>query len=132
MLTITGFKDLTSFSLRPRINLILFLDFTIDYVQYLLNILLFIPFSFLICLIWYKLANLKDIIKTSFLFSLFIESMQMFGFGSSDINDLLMNTLGGLIGYILFKLTINKKIDSFTYINPIFVFLLAIISVLVI
>ena len=40
---------------------------------------------------------------TGFLFSLFVESVQLVSkVGSFDVDDLLLNTLGGVLGYILF------------------------------
>ena len=38
------------------------------------------------------------------LFSLAVEIVQMFGWGSSDINDLMTNTVGACLGYILYCL----------------------------
>ena len=67
------------------------------------NILLFIPLGFLIA---YKL-NLKhfySIILLSLYFSVCIESIQLIIGRVFDIDDILLNTIGGIIGYCLFKL----------------------------
>ena len=40
-------------------------------------------------------------------FSLLIEGNQLFNNRRSDIDDLLMNTLGALIGYLMYKLFIT-------------------------
>ena len=67
------------------------------------NVLLFIPLGFLIA---YKL-NLKhfySIILLSLYFSVCIESIQLIIGRVFDIDDILLNTIGGIIGYCLFKL----------------------------
>ncbi len=38
------------------------------------------------------------------MFSLSIELVQMFGRGSTDVNDLITNTVGAVIGYFIYKL----------------------------
>ena len=46
-------------------------------------------------------------VSIGFLFSLFIEAAQLFSFRATDIDDLLMNTMGTWLGYLLF-LAINR------------------------
>lgn len=41
---------------------------------------------------------------TGFLFSLSIEIIQMFGWGATDINDLIINTVGACLGYLIYYL----------------------------
>lgn len=68
------------------------------------NIIWFIPLGFLIPIIWEKKRQLGTIIGLSFITSLSIEVLQfIFRTGISDIDDLVFNTLGGIIGYIIFK-----------------------------
>ena len=77
------------------------------------NIIWFIPLGFLIPLIWRKKRRLGVVMGLSFITSLSIESLQfVFRTGISDIDDLVFNTLGGVIGYIAFKVgqVIYKKI----------------------
>ncbi len=85
----------------------------IDTTGYLLNIILFIPFGFLVPLIWKKLNRPSFIIGFGFLFSLLIESSQLLNNRSADIDDLILNTLGAFIGFVVFRL-FNKifKFDS--------------------
>ena len=71
----------------------------------ILNVVMMVPFGFL-----YPIIKLKGILKTVFMtftFSLAIECSQLlsicyFGNRSFDITDLLTNTIGGLIGYLIF------------------------------
>lgn len=86
-----------------KINLIPF-SRGINITEYFQNILLFMPLGFLIPLIWNKRNKLKYSLLYGFLFSLLIETSQLFNFRQSDIDDLILNTLGSLIGYIIFKL----------------------------
>lgn len=67
------------------------------------NIFLFIPLSFLMGYVFHK--NIPQAILYSFLFSLAIESSQLFfRLGTFQISDLTLNTLGGIIGILLYSL----------------------------
>ena len=77
-----------------------------DYVrQIALNVIMMIPFGFLFPLTKNNENNklFKTILYT-FLLSLCIELLQPLinGFRSSDITDLITNTIGGFIGYIFY------------------------------
>lgn len=79
------------------------------------NILMFIPFSLFYCLMK-KTQSVKYLlllsILFSFLYSLLIELNQLiFSKGTFQLSDIVYNTLGGLIGaliYLVVKLIINK------------------------
>ncbi|NLY20428.1 MAG: VanZ family protein [Tissierellia bacterium] len=65
------------------------------------NIILFIPFG-----IYMTMKNDKVIrnVLYSFMLSLFFESFQYyFKIGSFDVNDLLLNTIGGIVGILFYK-----------------------------
>ncbi len=69
----------------------------------LLNILLFVPMGFLLPTMAKKLRKLFLIVFLGLMSSLAIETVQFFtGLGIFDIDDLLNNTIGAFIGYILF------------------------------
>jgi len=70
----------------------------------LLNILMTIPFGFLLPAIWPEFRSLKKIVLAGFLFSLTIETMQLFTFRFSTTGDLITNTLGAVIGYLIFMI----------------------------
>ena len=69
-----------------------------------LNAVMFIPFGFLLPLIWKKHRNMINVVLTGALFSFSIEFCQLFNRRATDIDDLLMNTLGAAIGYSIWKL----------------------------
>ncbi len=85
----------------------------IDITAYLQNILLFVPFGFLIPLIHKQKINIIYILTNGFLFSVLIETSQLLNNRRTDIDDLILNTLGAFIGFILYKLFI--RITKFKY-----------------
>ena len=69
------------------------------------NVVVFMPFGFLMPTLTNYKYNVVLISLMSFEFSLLIEIVQLFTkLGSFDVDDLLLNTLGGFSGYILYRL----------------------------
>ena len=101
ILTMTGIGKLKSFS--PEIVLIPFLDMISGPIDTVLNIVLFVPLGFFLPLLYKKYSRISNIALTGFLFSLSIEIVQRFGRGSTDINDLITNTIGASLGYFIYK-----------------------------
>lgn len=67
------------------------------------NVIGFIPFGMILPVINKKQRSLFRITLLSFEFSLMVETIQLiFKVGSFDVDDLILNTLGGFIGYLLF------------------------------
>ena len=60
--------------------------------------------GFFISILYGKYDKLSRIALAGFLISLSIEILQMFCFGSSDINDLMTNTAGACAGFGIYKL----------------------------
>ncbi len=70
------------------------------------NFVVFIPFGFLLPTLTRYKYNFIFLTLLSFEFSLIIELTQLFTrLGSFDVDDLLLNTLGGSAGYILYKIS---------------------------
>lgn len=68
------------------------------------NIIGFMPFSFFIPIISRRCKYWYNTIILSFLLSLSIETAQLiFKVGSFDVDDLFLNTLGGVLGYLLYR-----------------------------
>ena len=79
-----------------------------------LNVILFLPLGFFLPLMYKNFKNVGKVVLTGFLLSLSIEIVQMFGRGSTDVNDLITNTLGTILGYLFYKILskfILKKIN---------------------
>ena len=102
---ITGIPVISEITQNPDINLIPFLDIFSDYKQYLANVILFVPLGFFFPLSWKENKSLLRTILFGLSLSLTIEFLQIFTLSSiTDINDLMTNTLGTLIGYGLFRI----------------------------
>lgn len=69
------------------------------------NIIGFIPFGFILPLLSKRVFKLSTVILLTFCLSLTYEVLQLvFEFGSFDVDDLILNTLGGILGYFPIKL----------------------------
>lgn len=75
------------------------------------NLVVFVPLGLLLSInfkrlgIWQKLAYM-------FVFSVTVEIMQfVFAIGTTDVTDVIMNTLGGLLGVAAYGL-VRKRMDS--------------------
>lgn len=78
----------------------------------ILNILLYLPMGFLLPLIMPKL-RIGRVVLIGFLASLLTETVQLvFHLGWFDVDDLINNTLGTLIGFILFALFMRRSHGS--------------------
>ncbi len=81
------------------------------------NIAIFIPFGLLLPIV--QKDKSKKIILYGLITSALIEIIQyVFALGSSDIDDLMLNTLGTVIGYLLYKIIHKKaRADTLTAIS---------------
>ncbi|MGN7116285.1 VanZ family protein [Lysinibacillus odysseyi] len=66
------------------------------------NVVLFIPFGFFIPLVWRFFRKWGKMIIVSLAIPLFIEGIQYFIGRSTDIDDVILNALAILIGYLLY------------------------------
>ena len=95
---------------EPNISLIPFSDETHWLgVQRVLNAVMFAPLGFLLPVLWRGCRKWSVTTLAGFLLSLTIEILQMFCFRATDVDDLLMNTLGAFLGYCLAWLFFHKK-----------------------
>lgn len=68
------------------------------------NLLVFVPFGFLLPLVSDELKRFSDVFLNVFTFVLGIEVFQLFSaFGAFDVDDILLNCLGAIIGYGCYK-----------------------------
>ncbi len=82
------------------------------------NVLLFIPLGFAFPILFFKLTNRKTIL-IGFTLSLAIELIQVtsglflgYSYRSYDIDDLILNTLGTIIGLAIYKVS-SRYFKSF-------------------
>ena len=81
-----------------------------DVTQNLSNILFFVPFGLL-----FPVKKFRTVLLTSLAFSMLIEVIQYIGgFGLCEIDDVICNTLGALIGYWIWQgaMKIKGKMDE--------------------
>ena len=112
LLRITVFRS-NSYPIEMSVNLSLFTDLAATYrengiwmVLYLVvgNIAWFVPFGFLLPMIWQRLKSFYTI-PLGFLLSLIIESGQLaLNKGMFEIDDLVLNTAGCAVGYLIYKI----------------------------
>lgn len=103
---------------QEQVNLIPF-SYSIDVVAYLLNIVLFVPLGFLSPLVWEKMKKLPNLLAISFCFTLLIEVSQLLNNRRTDIDDILLNILGAVVGFGLFQLFDKTTKSKFHVKNPI-------------
>lgn len=81
-------------------------------VNLLGNVVCFMPFGFLLPTVSRKkiFKNFLSVTFMAMLFSLGIETVQLLmKVGAFDVDDIFLNTVGGLVGYIFMKLTRVRK-----------------------
>lgn len=99
-----GLPDILRIRYEPRFNFEPFLYMFSDWESSMLNVVLFLPLGFFLPLLWQEYRSLGNVLLAGFTLSLFIECLQIFTVRATDINDLITNTLGALLGYLLFRI----------------------------
>lgn len=75
------------------------------FMRIFLNILLFVPFGFLLPIISKRLRSLWITTVTGFIFSVEIETMQyVTGRGLTEVDDVINNTVETLVGYVIYAI----------------------------
>lgn len=101
--SVTGLPTIRDFKLDFSIHLVPLLDIIQGGPSYwesaALNVLLFMPFGFLLPFIWERFKSWKTVFTAGFCLSFFIEMAQIFTYRLTDIDDLLLNSLGAVLGY---------------------------------
>ena len=103
-------KNVTLQNRMQYINLIPF-SRDISISGYVLNIVMCVPFGFLVPLIWEDMGRVSRILPAGFLFSLLLEVSQLLNIRGTDVDDLIMNTLGALAGFVVY-LAFDKVTDG--------------------
>jgi len=110
VLALVGFPNIISLNLDFSFNIVPFIDMLSDFKNACLNILLFIPMGIFLPILWEKFRNIKITILTGLCITSIIEIIQIFTFRTTDINDIITNVVGTVIGYIIIKgITKNFK-----------------------
>ncbi len=86
------------------VNLIPFSDPEYSKVGYVLNVIMLMPFGFLAPTLFRDKRKLWKTALTGALFSVLIEGSQLLNYRSTDVDDVILNTLGAVIGYGIYRL----------------------------
>ena len=74
------------------------------------NIIWFIPFGFLLPFLTGRPKTVPMILLSGFLLSFAIEfSQYAFGTGDTELDDLVLNTLGTLLGFLIYRVYTHRK-----------------------
>ncbi len=74
------------------------------------NILVFMPFGFLLPIMSRKLRGFFRIVLLGLALSLVVESIQLAtGTGIFDVDDLLLNTIGAALGFMIFAIVNHRR-----------------------
>lgn len=121
LLKVTGIRGIKFYfayvmSGMYNLNLIPFQDVSIMMV--FLNFILFVPYGILLPCVFKSLRfSYKRVIIIGFMTSLSIEVLQLFSGRYAEIDDLLINSLGTYIGFMIFRYIINKILKNEKFIK---------------
>ncbi len=98
---------------RPFTTIVYMLDYypTFYLIKNVIgNILMFVPFGYIYTYISKRKVKFINVSMYCTMFSIFIESMQFLlcfilkvNYRVIDVDDIILNTIGGMLGYLLFK-----------------------------
>lgn len=100
---VVGLPCITYIRLDFNFNFVPFLYMFSDYRSTLLNVLLFIPLGLFLPIFWKKFQSFGYTVLFGFCTSLSIELLQIFTLRATDVNDLMTNTFGTVLGYLIAK-----------------------------
>ena len=104
---VVGLPCITYIRLDFNFNWVPFQYMFSDYKTSLLNVLLFVPLGFFLPFFWKTFSNFGYTLLFGFCFSGLIEFLQIFTFRATDVNDLITNTVGTVLGYLLARITLK-------------------------
>lgn len=103
--SLVGLPDIRYIRFQPNINLRPFRYFFTDRTT-LPNVVLFVPLGLFLTTLWDRFSSGWRVLLFGFWVSMTIELLQIFTFRATDVNDLITNTLGTILGWGLGKMTL--------------------------
>ena len=83
------------------------------FMDIVLNILLFVPFGMIVPVLFQKLRRIL-VVPLGLFCSLCIEAIQyLTRLGMADVDDLINNTIGALLGFLIYLLFVKKNHSSY-------------------
>ena len=98
-----GMPTLQFMRLDLSLALVPFLPMVDDFKNTILNIILFIPLGIMLPFLWKGYKTFKTTLIFGFFMSLAIELLQILTYRATDINDIIANTFGTVLGYFVFR-----------------------------
>lgn len=110
MYIIVGVPDWRYITWDFTVNLVPFQDFsTSNLMGMALNAAMFAPLGFLLPTYFDRYRSFVPTLDAGILTSLTVELIQLFTFRATDVDDLIMNTLGTVVGFLLSKLILGHR-----------------------
>lgn len=110
--TAVGIPTINALAINAEFNWIPVIDIINSPTEYIkntvLNIILFVPLGFLLPAIWSKYRPFKITFFIGLGLTFIIEILQIFSYRLTDVDDLLTNTAGTIIGYYLSRMFAEK------------------------
>ena len=103
MFVLVGIPNVKYFRPEVTLNLIPFKGMVQDLKNGILNVILFVPLGLLLPVLWQNFRRMGTCVAFGLGLSFTIELLQMLTFRATDVNDLLTNTAGTLLGFLLAK-----------------------------
>ncbi len=104
IMSLVGIPNVNYIRFDLNINLIPFADLVYDWKNALLNVLLFAPMGVFLPILWERYRRFQNTALLCLCLSGIIEGLQIFTFRATDVNDLMTNTLGGILGFFLARI----------------------------
>ena len=103
-----GFPNITGMRIVFSHNFIPLRGMLTDITNSYLNILLFVPLGIFAPCLWRDYRSMMKTVRLGVLTSLVIEISQIFTIRATDINDVITNAAGTMIGYLTGRLIIKR------------------------
>ena len=107
---LVGMPNITYIRPEVNLNLVPVIGMINDWKNSILNVLLFIPMGAMLPVLWDKYSHLKNTLLFGCAVSFTIEFSQMLTFRATDVNDLITNTLGSVLGYLCMQFLVRKSV----------------------
>ena len=108
MCFLVGFPSVAGIKIAWSYNFIPLYGMLTDITNSYLNVLLFIPLGIFVPCLWPEYRSMMKTVGLGLMTSLGIEILQIFTFRATDINDVITNVAGTMIGYLIGKLIIKR------------------------
>ena len=110
--SLVGIPNILYFRPEINLNLIPFYGIVEDLKNSILNIALFVPLGCFLPVLWSRFRKPASVVFFGLGLSVFIEVLQMLTFRATDVNDLITNVLGTVIGFFIIKPFLKRFPES--------------------